>query len=238
MNNYQNLTWDDIKAMYAETAQLMKENEQKLMKMFAESKQQTKETERQMKENSAKVDERLDQLFKRMEESSANADERSAKADERSDRADERLDKLGKYLGGIANSNGEMAEDFFFNTFRRDKIFLNETFDTIRKDYLYSTTGGYHGPESDIVLFNGKSVAIIEVKYNAKPDNIDVNDLISNVALFREYSPAYKNHNVYLGVAAMSFKKGLATKLHKEGIATIHPLGKRIIIYDKNVKAF
>jgi hypothetical protein len=41
-----------------------------------------------------------------------------------------------------------------------------------------------------------------------------------------------------LGVAAMSFKRGLASKLHKAGIVTIHPVGKKMEIYDKTVKVF
>lgn len=33
MNNYKDLSWDDIKAMFAEASRLSKENEQKLDKM-------------------------------------------------------------------------------------------------------------------------------------------------------------------------------------------------------------
>jgi hypothetical protein len=40
MTNYQNLSWDDIKAMYAQTAQLMKENELRLSKMIEENRKQ------------------------------------------------------------------------------------------------------------------------------------------------------------------------------------------------------
>ena len=257
MNNYQNLSWDDIKAMYAEIAQLMKANEQKLLKMYVENEQQFKkmyaENEQQFKKMYAEdrqqrkeSDERYSKMRietevqiretdKRLAKLNAETDERLAKLNAETD---ERLNKLGKYLGGIAHSNGDMAEDFFFNTFRRDKTLVNEQFDTIQKNYFYSSTNGYEGPESDIVLFNGKSVAIIEVKYNAKPDNIDIEKLVSNVALFKKYSPAYRNHNIYLGVAAMSFKKGLASKLHNAGIATIHPSGKQIVIYDKALKMF
>jgi hypothetical protein len=51
-------------------------------------------------------------------------------------------------------------------------------------------------------------------------------------------SPNYKNHNIYLGVAAMSFRKGLEEKLHKAGIATIRQIGKKMVVFDQDVKAF
>jgi len=88
------------------------------------------------------------------------------------------------------------------------------------------------------VLFNGKSAAIIEVKYNAKPDNISVEKLISCVETFKTLCPKYKEHKIYLGVAAMSFRKGLEEKLHKSGIATIRQIGKKMVRFDKDVKAF
>jgi hypothetical protein len=87
-------------------------------------------------------------------------------------------------------------------------------------------------------LFNGKSAAIIEIKYNARPDNIDIEDIISQVELFRILYPERKEHHIYLGVAAMSFKNGLEKKLHHAGIATIRQIGKKMVVYDKEVKVF
>jgi hypothetical protein len=36
----------------------------------------------------------------------------------------------------------------------------------------------------------------------------------------------------------MSFKKGLASDLHQAGIVTVHPVGKKMVIYDKEAKVF
>ena len=129
-----------------------------------------------------------------------------------------------------------MAEEFFFNAFRKDKIFMNEKYDQIHKGYFYSIDDIRN--EFDIVFINGKSIAIVEVKYKAKPENIDIEHLVSRAERFKKFAPIYKNHNIYLGVAAMSFKKGLASVLHKAGIVTIHPVGKKMMIYDKEIKVF
>jgi hypothetical protein len=153
-------------------------------------------------------------------------------------RSKERLDELGKYLGGVANSNGEMAEEYFYNTLKKDKFFVREKFDKIRRNVTYRGVDYNLKMECDILLFNGKSAAIIEVKYNAKTENIAVEKLISRVAIFKILYPEYKNHNIYLGVAAMSFTKRLIAELHQAGIATIHQVGKKMVIYDKDVKVF
>jgi len=36
----------------------------------------------------------------------------------------------------------------------------------------------------------------------------------------------------------MSFRKGLEEKLHRSGIATIRQIGKKMVWFDKDVKAF
>ncbi|MCL2167840.1 MAG: hypothetical protein FWH59_01800, partial [Lentimicrobiaceae bacterium] len=92
--------------------------------------------------------------------------------------------------------------------------------------------------EYDILLFNGTSVAIIEVKFNAKPKNIKVEKLLSRIDTFKILNPEYKNYGIYLGVAALSFKKQTAKELHSAGIATIHQVGKKMVVYDKEVKCF
>jgi hypothetical protein len=184
MNDYQNLTWEEIGKRFAETEQLIKEN---AIQMKA---------------------------------------------------SEERLDRLGKYLGGVSNSNEDMAEEYFYNTLRRDKTFVNEKFDKISRNLTYRGEDDDLEMECDIFLFNGKSAAMIEVKYNAKPDNVNINELDARVKKFKTLYPEYKNHNIYLGIAAMSFKKGFAKRLHSAGIATIRPVGNKIVVYDKEVKVF
>ena len=186
MNEHQEPSWADIRAMFAELSNDIKESNEKIDKVFAQTAQE--------------------------------------------------VDRICKELGGISRSNGDLAEEFFFNAFRKDKIFMGEKYDRIHKGY-FSTVDPYRY-EYDIVFFNGTNIAIVEVKYKAKPENIDIDALLLRVEHFKKYTKEYKNHKIYLGVAAMSFKKGLASKLHNAGIATIHPAGKKMVIYDKEVKVF
>ena len=225
MNKDQKLTWDDIKRMFAETD-----------RQFKEIGQRMKQTDQQMKQTDQRLDKRFAESVRQTKALEELLKEANEKLDKRFVKMAEEIERANSRVGGIGNSNGDMAEEYFFSAFRKDKIFMNEQYDRIQKGFFYS----FECPigEFDIVLFNGKSVAIIEVKYKATPYNIDIDDLISRIERFKKYVPEYKNHNIYLGVAAMSFKSGLASKLHKKGIATIHPVGKRMMIYDKTVKTF
>jgi hypothetical protein len=146
------------------------------------------------------------------------------------------MKELNKQLGGISNSNGEMAEEYFYSAFKTDKTFANEKFDRIKRNQAYRNDE--REAEFDIVLLNGKSAALIEVKYNAKPNNIDSTQIISRVEIFKMLYPKCKDFNIFLGVAAMSFKKGLEEELHQAGIATIRQIGKKMVVFDKTIKAF
>ena len=231
MNKNQTLSWDDAEAMRAqneikfvnlmqtiqENGKQMKENYERIVKLNLV-------TDQRLAKSKLETDLQLKQLGKDLRETDLQSKER--------------LDQLGKYLGGVANSNGDMAEEYFFNTFRRDKTFANEKFDKIRQNVSYPEDDNDPEIECDIILINGKSTALIEVKYNAKPENIQIEELIARAKYLKENSVKHKNHNIYLGVAAMSFKKGFAKKLRNSGIATIHQIGKKMVIYDKEVKVF
>jgi DNA mismatch repair ATPase MutL len=290
MNENQNYTWEDIKAMFAETReqiraltqreeefykrreedyqkrkveeQKRREEEQKRreeeQKRREEEQKQRKEEEHKRREEEQKRREeeqkrREEEQKRREEEQKRREEEQKRREEEQKQRKEEEqswkeyekkrsaeLEKqytaLCKEVGGISKSNGDMAENFFFNAFRKDKTFMGEQYDRIHKGY-FSTVDPYRN-EYDIVLFNGKNIAIIEVKYKATPKNVKIEHLISRIDHFKKYAKEYKNHNIILGVAAMSFKSGLATELHDAGFVTIHPVGKKMMIYDKEAKVF
>ena len=304
MNENQNLTWDDIKAMFAETGRRLKETEQLINKYAEENARswQQMEKERQERREKEREKERQEREKERQEREKERERERQEREKERErerqerekerererqekekEREEERQEKekereeerqarkkrekerkkreeewkkreekkeeeykklretlqyVSEEVGGIGHNNGAMAEEFFYNTFKRDKTFVNEKFDEIKRNFTYRGQDDKLKVEYDILLFNGTSAAIIEVKYNAKAKNIDIAKLISRVEVFKIWFPEYKNHKIYLGVAAMSFHKDLTWRLHRAGIATIRPVGKKMVVYDKTVKTF
>jgi len=256
MKKTQKLTRDDIWEMFAETDRRFKKTEQLIKenaKQFKENAKQFKENAKQFKENEKKMAKMNEETDKRMAKMNEETDQRMAKMNEETDQRMAKMNEenkqsnyelrqiikeLSREVGGIGRSNGELAEEFFYNAFFRDRTFVNEKFDFIKRNFTYRGEGDNLKAEYDIFLFNGKSAAIIEVKYNAKEENININKLISRVEVFKIWFPEYKNHNIYLGVAAMSFHKNIVWQLHRAGIATIRPIGKKMLVYDKMVKVF
>ena len=178
----------------------------------------------------------LQESIKETQEMKKDSKELKKRMDEMIAESRRERKELNRQLGGISNSNGEMAEAYFYNAFKANKRFANELYDHVQQPTR--VTNGDVEAEFDLVLLNGTSVAIIEVKYNAKPDNISVRRLVDKVEKFKILYPNYKNHNIYLGVAAMTFRSGLEERLHRNGIATIRQVGKKMVVYDKEVKVF
>jgi hypothetical protein len=214
-------TFESVWALLQENALAQKENalaQKEIDRAQKENARAQKENARAQKENARAQKENARQMKTLQKET------------------DRQIKELNQQLGGITNSNGEMAEAYFYNAFKRNKTFINEKFDTIQRNKKY--INGEHDAEFDIILFNGKSAAIIEVKYNAKPDNISVRKIISRIEAFKLLYPKCKDHSIYLGVAALTFRKGMEERLHRAGIATIRQVGKKMVVYDKEVKVF
>jgi hypothetical protein len=235
MENLQNIppvTPEIVWAGIHELRQLMMENEQRTKKSLMEAEKSLMEAEKTRLEfEKSREKSRIE-----AEKSRIEAEKSRIEAEKSRIETDRQLKNLGKLVGGMGNSNGEMAEEYFFNSFNVDKTFANERYYKVRRNQIYKKEE--IEAEFDLVLLNGKSAVLIEVKYNAKRDNVSIEKIISRIEYFKMLYPECKNFNIYLGVAAMSFKKGLEAELHKAGIATIRPVGKKMVKFDKDVKVF
>ncbi len=85
-------------------------------------------------------------------------------------KTDEKLKSMGIHVGGMANSHGYGTEEYFFNSLEEDKRLGNLKFDEISRNLHYKIPN--LEDEFDITMFNGKNVAIIECKYNAKEEDV------------------------------------------------------------------
>jgi len=164
---------------------------------------------------------------RRMKESDEKFDremaESRAEFDRRSTDFDRRMKNLDEMIGGVSNSNGMFAEEFFFNALDMgDKHLFGEHFDECYSLVKRHNKEKQKKNEHDILLVNGKSVAIVEVKYKARKE--DIQKIINRLPNFRTLFPEYKGHRIFLGLAAMSFDKGVEDESTKEGIAIINRL--------------
>ena len=150
----------------------------------------------------------------------------------------QRMKKLDEMIGGISTSNRLFAEDCFYNSIvngsNGDKKFFGECFHTIRQN-IPGIEAGFED-EYDILMLNGKSVGIIEVKYRARLD--DVSKVIKKAASFRVNFPKYTNHQVYLGLASMIFNQRLEDECKKQGIAIVKQVNDTLVVNDGHLKVY
>jgi len=148
---------------------------------------------------------------------------------------DRRMKKLEKTLGEWANNQGAFAEDYFFNSFEDGKQnFFGEEFDDIDKN-VKGIKKGYKD-EYDILLINGKSLGIIEVKFKAHIN--DVPKILRKAETFRVNFPDYEKHQVYLGLATLAFYSELEQECIDKGIAIIKQVDDTVVINDAHLKVF
>jgi hypothetical protein len=142
---------------------------------------------------------------------------------------------LNKETDGIGRSNGAFAEEYFYSSLERGELdFFGEKFDDIEKN-LKGIEPGYKA-EYDIVLFNCKSIGIVEVKYKGRKENIP--EVIRKAETFRVNFSKYANHKIYLAMSAMSFEDNVEKECAQAGIAVIKQVGGEIEINDEHIKVF
>ena len=198
---HENLTWNDIKAMYAEIAEMQKETE----KRFRETDKKFAETERIVKETSESIK-----------------------------RTEKMIENTNKQIGGISRSNGEFCEEYFINSFKENPTFMGEKYERVI-DYLKPDPVVIND-EYDLVLRNGSSVVIIEMKYKASTE--DVGKIFSKLHSYRANYPMFKDYKAYLALASFRFPAKVRQRANEEGIVLIEQRGEKIEVISENVKTF
>jgi hypothetical protein len=186
---------------------LMRENEEKSKREWAEIREIAKKRE--------------EEFLKYQEEARKSAKEWEKEKAE-----------IWRQIGGISNSNGEVAEEYFINAFQQNPKLNGETYKDVTPNVRFPGLDD----EYDIFLSNNKSIAIIEIKYNVKQD--DIGRLKKKAENFRKFLPEYNKRKLYLGLASLSFRKTTEQKIIDEGIAAIKQVGDKMVINSKNLKVF
>ena len=145
--------------------------------------------------------EQLAQSILELKSSQQKTDEQMKKTDEQIKETSKGLKKLQKLVGNISNNQGDVAEEFFVNSISPTLKIGDIQYDELYKNLHKKTKKAED--EFDIVLVNGKDIAIIEVKYKAHTNDIEsfINKKYSN---FKKLYPEYKNYNHHLGLASFN----------------------------------
>ncbi|MCL1849825.1 MAG: hypothetical protein FWF70_00180 [Bacteroidetes bacterium] len=201
MKKKEELSWAEIKAMYAETDRQFKD----IAKRF-------KENSRQIKENAIQ----------------------SKETDKKFDRLEKMIERTNQQIGGISRSNGKFCEEYFINSFKENPTFLGEKFERV-VEYLKPDPVVVND-EYDLVLRNGKTVVLIEMKYKAGTD--DVGKMFSKLNSYRANYPMFKDYKIYLCLASFRFPAKVRECAAKDGIVLIQQRGDKIEVISENVRTW
>jgi len=215
---------------------LLQETARNLEKSRIEFDQKMETSRAKMEESRIEFDQKMEksriEFEQNLEKSRIEFEQKREKSNADFDR---RIKKLEELTGSWANNHGAFAEDYFFNSFENGKQnFFGEKFNTIEKNV--KPLNAKIKDEYDIVLLNGKSVAIIEVKYRAHERSIP--QVIKKAETFRVNFPDYANRQIYLGLASMSFYPEIEQECMNQGIAVVKQVGDTVVINDAHLRVF
>jgi len=177
----------------------------------------------------------FESVWKILQRTTQIMDRTAQEAEKRNKEAEKRMKKIEETVGSWSNNHGCFAEEYFFNSFENGKQnFFGEKFDEIEKN-VKGIKKNYKD-EYDILLINGKSLGIVEVKFKAHKN--DVPKILKKAETIRINFPEFKNHQVYLGLATMAFYPELEQECIDHGIAIIKQVGDTVVINDKNLRTY
>jgi hypothetical protein len=82
----------------------------------------------------------------------------------------EKIERVGDLVGNMGRNQGDVAEEFFFNSLAEDAHLGTVHFDDITKNQ-HKQRGKFQ-EEYDIVMTNGEAVGIVEVKYKVHENDL------------------------------------------------------------------
>ncbi len=157
------------------------------------------------------------------------------KTDERIDKLAKKIDKQCEESTRNQNNHGDIAEEFFYKSLERKMMLGKIHYDEIGQHWR-KPLKGLDG-EYDIVMINGSSVAMVEVKYKGH-----INDLIklkeTMIPRFKTFFPEYKNYNLYAAFASFFITKEMEDFAKENGIYLLERKGEIMETISSNIKAF
>jgi hypothetical protein len=144
------------------------------------------------------------------------------KTDEQLKETDRKLQKVSDMLGGIGQNQGDVAEEFFFNSLVDDPHLGGIHFDDISKNE--SKRRGKLQEEYDIVMTNGNAIGIVEVKYKAHEN--DLGKLERKMRNFKTLFPWFNNYKLYGAIASFHINDDAKKEALERGFFVLQRKGE------------
>jgi len=163
--------------------------------------------------------------------------ESGKETDRRMQETDRIVKDISRQIGGINDNIGFHAEQYFRDILAKKLTFGGQKYDRMIPNLECSGKNGVPLIEFDIVLVNGKSVALIETKSRIHPSF--VKKLVEErLPKFRKFFPEFSRSKTYLGIAGFSFSSKVLEEARKYGIGIIRQVGDSVEIEAKNLRIY
>ena len=186
---------------------------------------------------SAKAHAKTEALFAAMNEANAaaqiKADFETAELKKVVAETSRKVEKISKFYGGMASSQGDFAENFFTNSLQRTLSIGGIEFDSMAAPLYLGKKGKTR--EFDIVMVNGASVAIVEVKYKANLADLD--QVAAQIKAYRERQPAHKDFAIYAGLASLSVNRSIVKAARERGFFVLQQVGETMEVTSEGMRA-
>ena len=137
-------------------------------------------------------------------------------------RTDAKLDQLARMYGGVGNSLGAAAEEFYHNSLKANPVLAGMRFDFMDKNVTRSHAG--LEDEFDLLLVNGREVFVVEVKHKAHENDLErlLNEKAPN---FRRLFPEYASRRQRFALAAFHIHDDLKKAALAQGVTVLQRKG-------------
>ncbi|SFV71670.1 hypothetical protein MNB_SV-13-945 [hydrothermal vent metagenome] len=187
---------------------------QELMESIAELQKSQEKTEKYIQETSEQMRQTDEQMKK--------TDEQMKQTDMQMKKTDKQIKALSRNIDGVNKSIGLEVEDFFYSSLKENPILGNTKFDYVYQNSKRDFKG--ESQEIDILLENGSTVGVVEVKNKVSQKSIDQLDTI--MERFDYFHPIYKDYKVIGAIAGKIFPKHLQTQALNKGYSVLMQQGK------------
>ena len=205
-------------------------------------------TDQELKDLVASLAVKSDRLDAQLATSQAKTDTQISKSDEQmallaasqvETRAEVRetsrvIKEIGRRMGAMASNQGDVAEEFFYNSLEARPQIGGITFNSVSPNLIFGNKGKHS--EFDIVMVNGQSVALIEVKYKAHVSDLDQAE--AQVARYRQWRPEHKDYKIYSGLAGFSVAPDVVKAAQARGVFVLKRTGDVVEVGTQGMKAF
>ena len=168
------------------------------------------------------TEEKVWELLAELVASQKKMDEQLAKTDAKLAETSAKIDRVSEMVGGISNNQGKIADEFFYNSLQNEPVLVGKRFDFIDKNLL--RTHEKIREEYDLILYNGDSVSIIEVKYRVHPKDIEtlIHRKGGNFPLLFSQCRDFQR---YLGLATFSIENAVLEEALDWGVTVLQRRG-------------